>query len=602
MRLVAHVVLVLLECLHDREDDVHLFPGTRLGIGPPIDEGFYYDFLSGRAFDNDDLQALATEMNRLIEQGQSFHRRVSPSFEAAQAELAEEPLKLELLDDHTWSFDGGDAYGEEVLSFYDNKANGVRVWSDLCRGPHVSDTKQLGVFSLTHTAAAYWRGDETRPQLQRIYGTAFPDRKALKAFLAEREERLKRDHRRIGEELDLFAFDPNIGKGLPLWLPAGTVVRDELEGWAREIERSQGYKRVVTPHLAKEDLYYLSGHLPYYTEDLYSPIEIEGERYYLRPMNCPHHHTIFSARPRSYRELPLKLAEYGTVYRFERSGQLYGLMRAGGFTQNDAHIYCRKDQAEDMFLEVMKLHEFYYTKLGLTDFHMLLALRDPENTKKYHQDEEMWQEAEAITRRAMERSQIPYVLDIGGAAHYGPKVDFIVRAVSGKEFAASTNQVDLYTPQRFDLTFKDRDGQDKQPVVIHRAPLGSHERFVAFLTEHFAGNFPFWLAPQQISVIPVSEHQNDAATAIADRFYAAGFRAETDVSDARMQAKIRHSAVRKVPMAFVVGAKEVEDDALSVRLRDGQEWRASTDEVLERLKKAATERVLDVHEVLPVAQ
>jgi threonyl-tRNA synthetase len=577
------------------------FPGARLGIGPPIDEGFYYDFLTECTFDNDDLQTLTAEMNRLIDQSQSFHRRVQPSLEAAQAELADEPLKLELIADHAWSFGGADSYGEEVLSFYDNEVDGVRVWSDLCRGPHVSDTKQLGVFSLTHTAAAYWRGDESRPQLQRIYGTSFPDRKSLKAFLAEREERLKRDHRKIGEELDLFTFDSNIGKGLPLWLPAGTAVRDELENWARETERSQGYKRVVTPHLAKEDLYYLSGHLPYYTEDLYSPIEIEGERYYLRPMNCPHHHAIYSARPRSYRELPLKIAEYGTVYRFERSGQLQGLMRVRGFTQNDAHIYCRKDQAEDMFLEVMKLHEYYYTKLGLTDFHMELALRDPKNIKKYHQDEEMWQEAEEITRRAMERSQIPYVLDIGGAAHYGPKVDFIVRAVSGKEFAASTNQVDLYTPKQFDLTFKDSDGQDKQLVVIHRAPLGSHERFVAFLIEHFAGNFPFWLAPQQISVIPVSEHQSDAAAAVADRFYAEGFRVEADLSDARMQAKIRHSVIRKVPLAFVVGAREAEDDALSVRQRDGREWRARTGEVLSILKKAAADRVLDLDEVLPAA-
>ncbi|MGH3851560.1 MAG: threonine--tRNA ligase, partial [Pseudonocardiaceae bacterium] len=345
-----------------------------------------------------------------------------------------------------------------------------------------------------------WRGDEKNQQLQRIYGTAWPTRDQLKDYLHRLEEAVKRDHRRIGEDLDLFTFSNEIGRGLPLWMPNGTIIRDELEGWARETERRLGYQRVVTPHITKDALYYLSGHLPYYREDLYSPIDIEGEQYYLRPMNCPHHHMIYRARPRSYRELPFKIAEYGTVYRFERSGQLHGIMRTRGFTQNDAHIYCTLDQAKDQFLEVMHMHDDYYRALGITDFYMVLALRDPANTDKYHDDAEMWRNAERITREAMAESNIPYVEELGGAAHYGPKVDFIIRAVTGKEFAASTNQVDLYTPQRFELTYHDSDGAEKPVAVIHRAPLGSHERFVGFLTEHFAGAFPVWLAPEQVRV------------------------------------------------------------------------------------------------------
>lgn len=559
----------------------NLFPGARLAIGPPTAEGFYYDFLSDHNFTPEDLQALEEEMRRLVGEGQLFRRRVLHSLAEAESEAAHEPLKQELIATHpvAWRF-AGDPYGDDALSYYDNLSyDGQRRWTDLCRGPHVLDTKYLGVFTLTHAAAAYWRGDEKRPQLQRIYGTAFLDRKALKAYLTEREERLKRDHRKLGEELDLFTFDANVGRGLPLWLPNGTVIRDELERWARETERSLGYKRVVTPALAKEDLYYLSGHLPYYTDDMYAPVRIEEETYYLRPMNCPHHHMVYRARPKSYRDLPYKVGEYGTVYRFEKSGQLQGLMRTRGFTQNDAHIYCTDDQAEEQFLEVMRLHQMYYEQLGITDFHMVLAVRDPENTDKYHDDEDMWERAEAITRAAMESSGIPFVLDVGGAAHYGPKIDFIIKSVTGREFAASTNQVDLYTPRQFGLTYKASDGTEKTPIVIHRAPLGSHERFVSFLTEQYGGAFPFWLAPEQIVVVPVTEIFSDGAQAIADELYAAGLRAEADVSDARMQAKIRTHTMRKVPVILVVGGREIEERTASVRLRTGGSWTAPLDEV-----------------------
>jgi threonyl-tRNA synthetase len=554
-----------------------LFPEAKLGIGPPIENGFYYDFEVAVPFQPDDLARLEARMQEIIKAGQRFRRRRFASVEEAKTELADEPYKLELIDIKRDDVDTGEVMevGGGELTIYDNvdpKTDEV-CWSDLCRGPHVPNTRMIPAFRLTRSAAAYWRGNEKNPQLQRIYGTAWPTRDALKEHLRMQEEAAKRDHRRIGEELDLFTFSQEIGKGLPLWLPNGAIIRDELEGWARKTERRLGYQRVVTPHITKEDLYYLSGHLPYYEDDLYAPIEIEGEKYYLKPMNCPHHHMVYRARQHSYRELPYKIAEYGTVYRFERSGQLHGTMRARGFTQNDAHIYCTYEQAKDQFLEVMRMHDEYYRALGMTDFHMVLALRDPKNRDKYHDDEQMWETAERITREAMEESNIPYVEDFGGAAHYGPKVDFIIRSVTGKEFGASTNQVDLYTPQRFGLTYHDSDGTEKPVVVIHRAPLGSHERFVAYLTEHFAGAFPVWLAPEQVRVIPIADDINDYAAKVAAVLTDDDMRAEVDTSDNRLNAKIRAAVIRKIPLIVVLGRREMDDGSVSVRYRSGKEER-----------------------------
>jgi threonyl-tRNA synthetase len=388
-----------------------VFPEAKLGIGPPIENGFYYDFSVDTPFNPDDLERIEKRMKEIIKSGQRFQRRVFPSVEAARAELANEPYKLELIDDKS----GVDAdelmeVGSGELTIYDNidRKDGHVCWSDLCRGPHLPSTKLIYAQRLLRSAAAYWRGSEKNPQLQRIYGTAWPSKDELKAHITRLEEAAKRDHRRIGEALELFTFSKEIGKGLPLWLPNGAIIRDELEGWARETERRGGYQRVYTPHITREDLYYLSGHLPYYTEDLYSPIDIEGEKYYLKPMNCPHHHMIYRARPRSYRELPYRIAEYGTVYRYEKSGQLLGMMRVRGFSQNDAHIYCTYEQAKAEFLEVMRLHDSYYKSLGITDFYMVLALRDPDNKDKYHDDDLMWERAEKITREAMDESGIPY--------------------------------------------------------------------------------------------------------------------------------------------------------------------------------------------------
>ncbi len=551
-----------------------LFPEAKLGIGPPIENGFYYDFAIPTPFHPDDLVRIEKRMQEIIKAGQRFSRRMFSSLDAAKVELAAEPFKLELID-IKGSVDTSEIMevGGGALTIYDNvdAETGKTCWSDLCRGPHLPSTRFINTFKITRSAAAYWQGNEKNPQLQRIYGTAWPTRDALKEHLRLLEEAAKRDHRRIGEDLDLFTFSKEVGKGLPLWLPNGTIIRDELEQWARQTERKLGYQRVVTPHITKEDLYYLSGHLPYYEEDLYAPIEIEGEKYYLKPMNCPHHHMVYRARPHSYRDLPYKIAEYGTVYRFERSGQLHGTMRVRGFTQNDAHIYCTYEQAKDQFLEAMRMHDEYYRALGITDFYMVLALRDPKNHDKYHDDEQMWTIAEQITREAMEESNIPYVEDFGGAAHYGPKVDFVIRAVTGKEFGASTNQVDLYTPQRFGLTYHDSDGAEKPVVVIHRAPLGSHERFVAYLTEHFAGAFPVWLAPEQVRVIPIADDLFDYAVKVREVLLDAGLRVEIDTSDNRLNAKVRAAVTRKVPLILVLGRREKENESVSVRYRSGKE-------------------------------
>nr|WP_232291699.1 threonine--tRNA ligase [Frankia sp. QA3] len=573
-----------------------LFDEARLGIGPPIDNGFYYDFDVPKPFQAEDLERIQARMREIVKQGQRFRRRALTSREAARDELSAEPFKLELVD---IKGEASGAAATEVgggeLTMYDNvdPRSGEVVWTDLCRGPHLPSTHLIPAFALLRNSAAYWRGDEKNPQLQRIYGTAWPTRPQLKEYLAALAEAARRDHRRIGEDLDLFAFSPEIGKGLPLWLPNGTIIRDELEGWARQTERRLGYRRVVTPHITQEDLYYLSGHLPYYSEDLYAPIQIEGENYYLKPMNCPHHHMVYKARPKSYRELPYKIAEYGTVYRFERSGQLHGLMRARGFTQNDAHIYCTREQAKEQFLEVMRMHDEYYRALGITDFYMVLALRDPANTTKYHDDAQMWEDAERITREAMDESGIPYIEELGGAAHYGPKVDFIIRSVTGKEFAASTNQVDLYTPQRFDLKYHDADGTDKQVVVIHRAPLGSHERFVAFLTEHFGGAFPVWLAPEQVRVIPIMPELDGYAETVSQALLDADVRVDVDASDGRLPARVRAAVTRKIPLIVVVGRREVEEGTVSVRDRSGQETSMPLADFLRRVRDLIDTRSLE---------
>lgn len=568
------------------------FPDARIGIGPPIDNGFYYDFELPRSLTPEDLESLEKRVRELVAAGGTFAYRTM-SADEARAAFAGQPYKRELIEGIVAA--GTDEYGNPVegapvISTYRHGS-----FEDLCRGPHVADLSEINADALkvSHVAGAYWRGDEHRPMLQRVYSLLFSSGEELESYLAMQEEARRRDHRRIGEEMDLFAFSAEVGRGLPLWLPRGTVIRDELEDWGKEVERSWGYERITTPHLTRGELYRISGHLPYYEEDLYSPIDIDGDQYYLKPMNCPHHHMVYKARPHSYRELPLRYAEYGTVYRYERSGQLFGLMRTRGFTQNDAHIYCTLDQARDEFVKVMQLHDYYYRALGITDFHMVLALRDPANTTKYHGDAAMWEEAERITREAMDESGIDYVVDVGGAAHYGPKADFIIHSVSGREFAASTNQLDLYMPGRFGLTYTAPDGAEAPVAIIHRAPLGSSERFVAYLIEHFAGLFPVWLAPEQVRVVPITGAQLDFAGKLGDELFAEGFRVHVDRSDNRMQAKIRNAVTEKVPFTLVIGRKEVEAGTVSVRSRAGDEGAVPLEVFKERLRRLVHDKSLE---------
>jgi threonyl-tRNA synthetase len=549
---------------------LELFPGTKLGAGPPTDDGFYYDFELPRPLTDDDLPRIEERMRENIRDDAPFTYRKLEADEARRL-FANQPYKLEIIQailSGTLDPDGNQAdYGDVVLSTYRHGE-----FEDLCRGPHVGRTSEIdpAALKVMRIAGAYWRGDESRPMLQRVYGTLWESKEALDAYLWRLEEAKKRDHRRIGEDLQLFTFSREIGRGLPLWLPKGTVIREELEKWAKETERKWGYERVVTPHISRSELYYISGHLPYYKEDLYPPLVIDEEEYYLKPMNCPHHHMLYKSRPHSYRELPIRYAEYGTVYRYEASGQMHGLMRVRGFTQNDAHIYCTLESAKDEFVAVMRLHQYYYDALGLRDYHMVLALRDPKNKDKYHGDDAMWEQSERLSRAAMEESGIPYVDEVGSAAHYGPKADFVIRSVTGREFAASTNQLDLYMPHRFGLTYVDRSGRDEHVVVLHRAPLGSHERFVGFLIEHFAGAFPVWLSPTQARLIPVADRHLEYARKVAQQLNDLDFHVDVDHADERMQNKIRRAQLEKVPFMLVVGDREAAGEQVAVRIRSGE--------------------------------
>ena len=533
-----------------------MFPETKLAIGPPTNDGFYYDFLSPESISAEDLEEIELRMKEVIAKDLSFEYAEYSRGEAIEMNQ-DEPLKLEIVE--------GIPEGEPISTYRHGD------FEDLCAGPHVESTGKIPAFRLLNVAGAYWRGDENRPMLQRIYGTAFESIEALEEHLHKLKEAKTRDHRRLGEELGLFTFSEAVGRGLPLWLPAGATIREELESWAKETERKWGYERIVTPHLTRSDLYYMSGHLPYYKDDMYPPMEIEGEEYYLKPMNCPHHHMVFKSRPHSYRELPIRYAEYGTVYRYERSGQLFGMMRVRGLTQNDAHIYCTLDQAEQEFAQVMRLHEYYYKTLGIDDYHMVLALRDPDDDTKYHGDAEMWESAERITREAMEDSGIPFVEELGAAAHYGRKVDFIIKSAIGREFAASTNQLDLYMPERFDLTYIDSDSKKQPVVVIHRAPLGSHERFVAFLIEHYGGAFPTWLAPVQATILIVADRHRGYAEQVEMQLTDAGIRARIDKRNQRMNAKIRDAQLQKIPHMLIVGDREIKAGSVAVRIRSGED-------------------------------
>jgi len=544
---------------------LEMYPQARLGIGPPIENGFYYDFDLGvdeagkpRTFKETDLAVLQKRMRQIIAENHPLVYR-ELGVEEARDLFGERPYKLELIAELA-------AAGKPISTYRQDS------FEDLCRGPHVAATGKVpaGGLQLLSIAGAYWRGDEKRPMLQRIYGTAWPNKKALKEHLALLEEAKKRDHRKLGRELEIFIMDDEVGPGLPLWLPNGTILREELEKLAREMEDKAGYQRVATPHLAKEALYQRSGHLPYYADEMSPPLESENVRYYVKPMNCPFHHKIYSSKPRSYRDLPLRLAEYGTVYRYEKSGQLFGLMRVRGQTQNDAHIYCSEDQLETELTAVLEMYRAYFSLFGIEKYVMRLSKHTPEKLgQKYVDDAPLWLKTENRLRQVLRNENMPFVEAEDEAVFYGPKIDVQIWSAIGREFSIATNQVDFVVPSRFDLTFTNAQGQAETPLCIHRAPLGSHERFIGFLLEHYAGSFPVWLAPEQVRIIPITDRHHDYALRLAEMLAEQGVRCRADLDDGRMQAKIRQAQLMKVPYMLIVGDQEMQTETVSVRRRDG---------------------------------
>lgn len=555
---------------------LEFYPEAKLGIGPPVENGFYYDFDLGvdengrpRSFTPEDLERIEKRMRQIIAGRHPLqYRQVSAA--EAQALFGDQPYKQELIAGLAQG--ETDEYGNEtgerpVISTYRHDS-----FEDLCRGPHLEHTGQIpaDAFKLMSVAAAYWRGDEKNPMLQRIYGTAWPSKQELKHHLEMLEEAKKRDHRKLGRELEIFIFDEEVGPGLTLWLPRGEIMVEEMEKLAREMEAAAGYQRVRTPHIAKDTLYLRSGHLPYYADGMYPPMEREGTTYYLKPMNCPFHHKIYASKLRSYRDLPLRLAEHGMVYRYEQSGELFGLMRVRGNQQNDAHIYCSEEQFEEEFMGVINLYLTYFRLFGIERYVLRLSKHAKKGLGvKYVDNERLWLKTEEMVRQVMIKGNVPFVEAADEAAFYGPKIDVQVWSAIGREFSLATNQVDFAVPPRFNLTFTNKQGDEETPLCIHRAPLGSHERMLGFLIEHYAGNFPVWLSPEQARVIPITDGHNAYAAKLAARLVEAGIRAEADLSSGRMQAKIRQAQQMRVPYMLVVGDQEIREETVSLRKRDG---------------------------------
>ena len=555
---------------------LELYPEAKIAIGPPIDTGFYYDFDLGkegdgkpRSFSPDDLEQIEKRMRQIISGRHKFDYR-EVSADEARTIFHDQPYKLELIDGLAKG--GVDEYGNEVKSNVVISTYKQDTFEDLCRGPHVEHTGQIpaDAFKLMSVAGAYWRGDENNAMLQRIYGTAWRNKQELSHYLQMIEEAKKRDHRKLGRELEIFIFDDEVGPGLPLWLPNGAVMIEELERLAKEVELQAGYQRVRTPHLSKENLFLRSGHLPYYAESMYPPMELEGVRYYVKPMNCPMHHKLFGAKSRSYRELPVRFAEYGTCYRYEKSGELFGLMRVRSMQMNDAHIYCAEEQFEQEFMGVIALYEQYFKLFGIDRYVMRLSTHHAKGLgKKYIDNARLWEKTEDMVRRAMINGNINFVEVPDEAAFYGPKIDVQIWSAIGREFTLATNQVDFAQPERFDLSFVNGEGKAEVPLCIHRAPLSTHERFIGFLIEHYAGNFPVWLSPQQVVVVPITSAHDEYAQSLADRLLQSGVRAQADLSAERMNAKIRNAQLMKVPYMLVVGDQEVQENSVSLRKRDG---------------------------------
>ena len=531
----------------------NLFPGVKFWVGPPVENGFYYDMdLGDRKMSEEDLGKLEKKMNELAKQNNRYLRKEISKNDAVKyfSEKGDE-YKLDLLQ----------GLNDGEITFY-TQGN----FTDLCRGPHIPNTGFIKAIKLTNIAGAYWKGDEKNKMLTRVYGVTFPSQKELDEYLLMLEEAKKRDHRKLGKELGIYTMDDDVGQGLIMWMPNGTVVIEELEKLAKETESDGGYKRVVTPHIAKESMYITSGHLPYYAESMYPPMELEGEKYYLRSMNCPHHHKIFAAEPKSYRDLPYRIAEYGTVYRYEQSGELFGLMRVRCLHMNDAHIYCTKEQFNDEFRAVNDMYLKYFKIFGIDKYVMRLSLHSPEKLGiKYVNEPELWKETETMVRNVLKESNIPYVEVQDEAAFYGPKIDVQIYSVIGREFTLATNQVDFSQGRSFKLHYTTQDNQTDTPLIIHRAPLGTHERFIGFLLEHYAGKLPVWLSPLQVKILPISDKFMDYAKTILRKLKKADIRAEIDDRNEKIGKKIRDTELMRVPYMLVIGEKEMNEEKASVR-------------------------------------
>ena len=530
-----------------------LFPKSKVTIGPTIENGFYYDFDVDTPFTDEIILKIEKRMKELAKTSQEISRiEISAKDAIKMFDDMGESYKVEIIKEID---------SNEVISAYKQSE-----FTDLCRGPHVSNTSKIKYFKLLSTSGAYWRGDEKNKMLQRIYGTVFASKDSLKTHLHNLEEAKKRDHRKLGKELKLFAFDEEVGPGLPLWLPNGTVMIEELEKLAKSTEKKAGFDQVRTPHLTKGTIYERSGHLDHYKDSMYPEMNVDGVDYYVKPMNCPHHHKIFSAAPKSYRDMPVRLSEYGTCYRYEKSGQLFGLMRVRSLQMNDAHIYCSADQFKEEFINVCKMYLEYFELFNIKKYTMRLSLHDKDHLgDKYVDEPELWLETEQWVREALDEGNFNYVEVPGEAAFYGPKIDVQVWSALGKEFTLSTNQVDFVVPKRFNLSYKDENGVQQTPICIHRAPLSTHERFIGFLIEHFGGNFPLWLAPVQVAILPVSEKTNNYANKITQKLNDADIRTFLDDRSDKIGAKIRNAEINKINVMLIIGPKEEESNTVSLR-------------------------------------
>ncbi|GAA4589775.1 threonine--tRNA ligase [Actinoplanes octamycinicus] len=569
-----------------------VFPEAKLGIGPPIRDGFYYDFDVEKPFQPEDLTRLEKRMQEIVKAGQTFHRREYSSLDEAKAELAAEPFKLELVDIKGDVDAEAAAVGAGELTHYDNlDKDGKRVWGDLCRGPHLPSTRLIPAFKLMRSAAAYWRGSEKNPQLQRIYGTAWPSRDELKAYLNRLAEAERRDHRKLGTELDLFSFPDEIGSGLVVFHPKGGVIKREMEDYVRARHIEEGFQYVGSPHISKENLFLTSGHLPYYKDTMFPPMQLEGADYYLKAMNCPMHNLIFRSRGRSYRELPMRLFEFGTVYRYEKSGVVHGLTRVRGLTQDDSHSYVTAEQAPAEIKHLLNFVRSLLDDFGLDDYYLELSTRDPKSDKFIGTDEQ-WETATRVLEDVAKESGLELVLDPGGAAFYGPKISVQAKDAIGRTWQMSTIQYDFNMPARFGLEYQAADGTRQEPVMIHSAKFGSIERFFGVLVEHYAGAFPAWLAPVQVVGIPIRDDHADYLAAFVDRLRKEGIRAEVDYSTDRMQKKIRTAQQQKIPFMAIAGDDDVNAGTVSFRYRDGSQRNGvSLDEAVAHVAEVVRSRV-----------